>query len=140
MPTKSPVWVKRVGFVMSAVCPVYPQQQTSPDTVGTSHLCQERTPQQIHVVSALPLKADSSRTLLEVRFAPTAEVAVAAYSIKSLAPRRDGASFRKPCFAETIDIHLTPRYTAARHPFRNAKIGFELEQTGRCLPCFCFAS
>jgi len=33
-------WVKRVGFVMSAVCPVYPQQQTSPDTLGTSHLCQ----------------------------------------------------------------------------------------------------
>jgi hypothetical protein len=37
-----PLWVKRVAFVMSAVCPVYPQQQTSPDTVGTSHLCQER--------------------------------------------------------------------------------------------------
>src|SRR5260370_7950830 len=27
---------------MSAVCPVYPQQQTSPDTVGTSHLCHQR--------------------------------------------------------------------------------------------------
>src|SRR5258705_11154140 len=35
------LWVKRVGFVMSAVCPVYPQQQTSPDTVGTSHLGQK---------------------------------------------------------------------------------------------------
>src|SRR5258707_8967089 len=33
------LWVKRVGFVMSPVCPVYPKQQTSPDTVGTSHLC-----------------------------------------------------------------------------------------------------
>jgi hypothetical protein len=33
-------WVKRVGFVMSAVCPVYPKQQTFPDPVGTSHLCQ----------------------------------------------------------------------------------------------------
>jgi hypothetical protein len=40
---ESPLRVKRVGFVMSAVCPVYPQQQTSPDTVGTSHLCQGRT-------------------------------------------------------------------------------------------------
>src|SRR6266850_4430993 len=28
---------------MSAVCPVYPQQQTSPNTVGTSHLCQKRS-------------------------------------------------------------------------------------------------
>src|SRR5260370_28822412 len=38
-----PIRVKRVGFVMSAVRPVYPQQQTSPDTVGTSHLCQFQT-------------------------------------------------------------------------------------------------
>jgi hypothetical protein len=30
------------GFVMSAVCPVYPQQQTFPDPVGTSHLGQFR--------------------------------------------------------------------------------------------------
>jgi hypothetical protein len=36
------LWVKRVGFVMSAVCPVYPKQQTFPDPVGTSHLCQNR--------------------------------------------------------------------------------------------------
>ena len=28
---------------MSAVCPVYPEQQTFPDPVGTSHLCHERT-------------------------------------------------------------------------------------------------
>ena len=38
----SPLRVKRVGFVMSAVCPVCPKQQTSPDPVGTSHLCQEQ--------------------------------------------------------------------------------------------------
>ena len=37
---------------------------------------------------------------------PTAEVAVAAYSIKSLAPRRDGASLWKSCFAEAVDIDL----------------------------------
>jgi hypothetical protein len=43
MPTKSPVWVKRVAFVMSAICPVYPKQQTFSDPVGTSHLCQERS-------------------------------------------------------------------------------------------------
>ena len=36
-------WVKRVGLVMSAVCPVYPKQQTFPDPVGTSHLCHKRT-------------------------------------------------------------------------------------------------
>ena len=29
-------------LVMSAACPVYPQHQTFPDQVGTSHLCQER--------------------------------------------------------------------------------------------------
>ena len=38
-------WVKRVAFVMSAVCPVYPKQQTSPDTVGrfwaTNGRCRE---------------------------------------------------------------------------------------------------
>src|SRR5258708_38664088 len=38
-----PLWVKRVGFVMSAVGLVYPKQQTFPDPVGTSHLCQELT-------------------------------------------------------------------------------------------------
>jgi hypothetical protein len=39
----SPVWVKRSGFVMSAVCPVYPQLQTFPEPVSTSHLCQQET-------------------------------------------------------------------------------------------------
>ena len=37
-----PLRVKRVGFVMSQVCPVYPKQQTFPDSVGTSHLGQKR--------------------------------------------------------------------------------------------------
>jgi hypothetical protein len=36
-----PLWVRRVAFAMSAVCPVYPKQQTFPDPVGTSHLCQK---------------------------------------------------------------------------------------------------
>jgi hypothetical protein len=36
-------WVKRVGFVMSAVRPVYPKQQTFPGPIGTSHLCQKPT-------------------------------------------------------------------------------------------------
>ena len=31
--------VKRVGFAMSALGPVYPKQQTFPDPVSTSHLC-----------------------------------------------------------------------------------------------------
>jgi hypothetical protein len=35
--------VKRVDFVMSAVCLVYLKQQTFPDSVGTSHLCQTQT-------------------------------------------------------------------------------------------------
>jgi hypothetical protein len=38
-----PLWVKRVGFVMSAIYPVYPKQQTFLDPVGTSHLCQQLT-------------------------------------------------------------------------------------------------
>jgi hypothetical protein len=37
-----PEWVKRVGFVISAISPVYPKQQTFSDPVGTSHLCHER--------------------------------------------------------------------------------------------------
>jgi hypothetical protein len=39
----SPLRVKRVAFVMSAICPVYPKQQTFPDPLGTSHLCQDPT-------------------------------------------------------------------------------------------------
>ena len=40
---KYPLGVKRVGFAMSPVCPVYPKQQTFPDPVGTSHLGHEQT-------------------------------------------------------------------------------------------------
>jgi|HubBroStandDraft_6_1064221.scaffolds.fasta_scaffold01803_12 hypothetical protein len=29
--------------MMSAICPVYPKQQTFPGPVGTSHLCQLQT-------------------------------------------------------------------------------------------------
>jgi hypothetical protein len=43
MSSPQPLWNKRVGFVMSAVRPVYPKQQTFPDPVGTSHLGQNRT-------------------------------------------------------------------------------------------------
>ena len=32
------VWVKRVGFPMSDVCPVYLHHPTCPEPVGTSHL------------------------------------------------------------------------------------------------------
>ena len=35
--------VIRVGFVTSAISPVYPKQQTFLDPVGTSHLCQQLT-------------------------------------------------------------------------------------------------
>src|ERR1700738_1301723 len=42
-PMSAPGQSNRVGFVTSAVCPVYPKQQTFPDPVGTSHLCQNRT-------------------------------------------------------------------------------------------------
>jgi len=38
-----PLWVIRVAFVMSAICPVYPEHQTFLDSVGTSHLCQQLT-------------------------------------------------------------------------------------------------
>ena len=34
---QGPLRVRRVDFVMSAICLVYPQQQTSPGPVGTSH-------------------------------------------------------------------------------------------------------
>ena len=50
------------------------------------------------------------------------------------------ASLRKPCFAEAVDIQPKPQYIAPPYPFRNAKIGFEFEQIGHCLPCLCFAS
>ena len=60
-------------------------------TAGPYIWVKRRNTRSEHIWSALPLKADSSRTLLEVRFAPTAEVAAAAYSIKSLMPR-DGTA------------------------------------------------
>ena len=40
---RCPLRVNRVGFVMSAVCPVNSQQQTFPDPAGTSHLGQKQT-------------------------------------------------------------------------------------------------
>ena len=46
------------------------------------------------------------------------------------AARRDGASLWKSCFAEAVDKHLSVPSTATGYPFRNAKIGFEFEQTG----------
>jgi hypothetical protein len=40
---KRQLGVKSVSFVMSAICPAYPEHQTFPDPVGTSHLCHEPT-------------------------------------------------------------------------------------------------
>jgi hypothetical protein len=34
----SPLWVIRVGFVMSVVCPIFTRYRTFPDPVGTSQL------------------------------------------------------------------------------------------------------
>ncbi|MEA2918428.1 MAG: hypothetical protein QOJ15_10509 [Bradyrhizobium sp.] len=34
-----PLWGIRVVLDMSEICPVYPEQQTFLDPVGTSHLC-----------------------------------------------------------------------------------------------------
>jgi hypothetical protein len=87
-------------------------------------------------VSASPSKTDMRRLHRHVGFVPTAEVAVAAYSIAG-ATRKDGASLWKSCFAEAVDIDL--RQPSAGRPFRNAKTGFEFEQTGCCLPSFRFA-
>jgi hypothetical protein len=47
-----PAWVKRVGFVMSAICPIYPKQQTFPDPLGTSHLCQIPNSRQLSITRA----------------------------------------------------------------------------------------
>jgi hypothetical protein len=43
MVAKRPLRVRRVGFVMSAACPVYPDKQTISEPVGTSHLGQMQT-------------------------------------------------------------------------------------------------
>src|SRR5580698_2680862 len=51
--------------------------------------------------------------------------------------RQDSSlSFRKSRFAEAFDVlsRLPPTYTC--HHGGNAKIGFELKQSGRCLPGF----
>jgi hypothetical protein len=39
---RRPLWVNRVGFVMSALRPVCPQQQTFSGAVGTSHWAKTR--------------------------------------------------------------------------------------------------
>jgi hypothetical protein len=80
-------------------------------------------------MSAFPSEADIRAGLQDVCFVPRTEVADAV-----------AASLRKPCFAEAVDIQPKPQYIAAPYPFRNAKIGFEFEQIGHCLPCLCFAS
>jgi hypothetical protein len=70
-----------------------------------------------NLTSALHPKAASTQKLGHVRKVPTAEVAVAAYSIKSLVSRDrknpsekrlKGASLWKSCFAETVDKNLSP--------------------------------
>src|SRR5260370_23590813 len=40
---RGPLWVSRVGLTSCPSRPLYPKQQTFPDPVGTSHLCQEQT-------------------------------------------------------------------------------------------------
>jgi hypothetical protein len=106
---------------------------------STSNMGQSRRFAPPLATSDFPPTVDITRQGRHFRKGPTAEVAVAAYQSNRL--RQDGASFRYPCFAETIDIHhLSPRQSVAGHPFRNAKIGLEFEQSGNCLIRFCFAS
>jgi hypothetical protein len=45
-------WVIRVGFVMSVVCPVHPQQQKFSGPVGTSHLGHKQTSREASRYSA----------------------------------------------------------------------------------------
>jgi len=52
----------------------------------------------------------------------------------------DGASLRKPCFAEAVDKHLSLPLTATGHIFRYSKMGLNLKELGRYLPRFCLAS
>src|SRR5882672_12276896 len=47
-----------------------------------------------------------------------------------------GASFRKPCFAQTIDQHLSLRLTATSYPLRYSEIGLNLKELGHRLPGF----
>ena len=56
-------------------------------------------------MSVLPSTADVGEPPRHVRVVPTAEVAVAAYSIVGAA-RQDGASLWESCFAEAVDIDL----------------------------------
>jgi len=55
--------------------------------------------------SALPTRTDIVGRTGRIGKVPTAEVAVAAYSIAGAA-RRGGASLWKSCFAEAVDIDL----------------------------------
>src|SRR6476659_8440281 len=62
---EGPVRVKRVGFVMSAICPVYPKQQTFLGPVGTSHLARRRSRRMcfILVLAGAPWKGRTARRL-----------------------------------------------------------------------------
>jgi hypothetical protein len=50
----SPLRIKRVGFVMSAVCPVNSILQTFPDPVSTSHLGHTQTLDPSHSIPREP--------------------------------------------------------------------------------------
>ena len=66
----------------------------------------------MQATSAHPTKQTFFRAMREVAVGPTAEVAVAAYSIRSSAKQerlRAGVSFRKPCLAQALEILLQCR-------------------------------
>ena len=55
------------------------------------------------------------------------------------AARPDGASLWKSCFAEAVDIHLSPPLTGMGYPFRYSEMGLNLKDLGNRLPSFCIS-
>ena len=97
------------------------------------------------VLSAFVILIDLAVTLVENRLLVWRPVAAGraggfvGFLSRSENGSSDGASFRKSCFAETVDKHLSLPLTATSNPFRYSEIGLNLKELGHRLPGFCIS-
>jgi hypothetical protein len=131
-----PLRVKRVGFVMSAVCPVYPKQQTFPDQVGTSHLCHNRTSKRLRQGQPEGERFDGSKRRRPMHYSPLMKVHCPRCPVPDTSPcgaaptvwlmharaktsiPSDGLVEVSPSSTQAKPVHGTRRYFVrfARHP------------------------
>jgi hypothetical protein len=104
-PCEGSLWVSRVEFVMSALGSVYPQQQTSPDPVGTSHLGQNRT-SALHAISCRHARSSNPASLL---LEERSRISLGVVVIKSDECKRISKHNRRDHISRTASRRPSPR-------------------------------